>query len=68
MSDFSYRAMNPRGRIVRGRMDAANLADLELRLRRLGLDLVHGTPVRPLNWQPQAQDQPARTDQLLLSP
>ena len=53
MSDFSYRAMNPHGRIVRGRMDAANPGDLELRLRRLGLDLVHGTPVRPLNWRPK---------------
>lgn len=53
MSDFSYRAMNPQGRIVRGRMDAANPGDLELRLHRLGLDLVHGTPVRPMNWRPK---------------
>lgn len=53
MSDFSYRAMNARGRIVRGQMDAANLADLELRLHRLGLDLVNGTPVRTLNWRPE---------------
>ncbi len=53
MSPFSYRAMNPRGRSVRGRMEAANLADLELRLRRLGLDLVHGTPVRQITWQRQ---------------
>ena len=34
-------------------MEAANLADLELRLRRLGLDLVHGTPVRQITWQRQ---------------
>jgi type IV pilus assembly protein PilC len=53
MSAFSYRAINPRGRSVRGRMEAANLADLELRLRRLGLDLVHGTPVRQITWQRQ---------------
>lgn len=53
MSDFSYRAMNPHGRIVRGRMEAANPGDLELRLHRLGLDLVHGTPVRPMNWRPK---------------
>ncbi|WP_347248303.1 type II secretion system F family protein [Zoogloea sp.] len=53
MSDFSYRAMNARGHIVRGQMDAANLADLELRLHRLGLDLVNGTPVRTLNWRPE---------------
>ncbi len=53
MSDFSYRAMNPHGRIVHGRMEAANPGDLELRLHRLGLDLVHGTPVRPMNWRPK---------------
>ncbi|MBN8281791.1 type II secretion system F family protein [Zoogloea sp.] len=53
MSDFGYRAMNRQGRIVRGRMDAANPGDLELRLHRLGLDLVHGTPVRPMNWRPK---------------
>ncbi len=53
MSAFAYRAMDPRGRIVRGRVDAANLVDLELRLRRLDLDLVHGGPVRPRVWQAQ---------------
>lgn len=51
MSTFAYRAMDPSGRIVRGRVDAANLIDLELRLRRLDLDLVHGGPVRPRLWQ-----------------
>jgi type IV pilus assembly protein PilC len=53
VSAFAYRAMDPRGRIVRGRVDAANLVDLELRLRRLDLDLVHGGPVRPRVWQAQ---------------
>lgn len=53
MSAFAYRAMDPRGRIVRGRVDAANLVDLELRLRRLNLDLVNGGPVRPRFWQAQ---------------
>ena len=51
MSAFAYRAMDPRGRIVRGRIEAANLVDLELRLRRLDLDLVHGGPVQPRLWQ-----------------
>jgi type IV pilus assembly protein PilC len=53
VSAFTYRAMDPRGRIVRGRVDAANLVDLELRLRRLDLDLVHGGPVEPHFWQAQ---------------
>ncbi|MDD2989485.1 MAG: type II secretion system F family protein [Zoogloea sp.] len=53
MSNFSYRAMNPRGHTVRGRMDAANLDDLELRLGRLGLDLLHANPVRQISWQRQ---------------
>ena len=35
-----YRAMDARGRIRRGRMEAANELDLEARLRRLDLDLV----------------------------
>jgi type IV pilus assembly protein PilC len=48
---FAYRAMDPRGRIVRGRIEAANLVDLELRLRRLDLDLVHGWPVQLRLWQ-----------------
>lgn len=51
MSAFAYRAMDPRGRIVRGRIEAANLVDLELRLRRLDLDLVHGWPVQLRLWQ-----------------
>ena len=35
-----YRAMDARGRIRRGRMEAANELDLEARLRRVNLDLV----------------------------
>lgn len=34
------------GRLIHGRMDAANLADLETRLKRLGLDFVNGSEVR----------------------
>lgn len=55
MSSFAYRAMNANGRLIRGRMDAANMADLELRLRRLDLDLIRGTPVRPAAWQRQGK-------------
>lgn len=39
---YAYKAMNGEGRLLRGRLQAANLADLENRLSRLGLDLVEG--------------------------
>jgi len=37
---FRYKAIDERGRMHRGRADAANPADLETRLSRLGLDLI----------------------------
>jgi len=40
MALFAYRAVDADGRISTGNLDAANAIDLELRLRRLGLDLV----------------------------
>lgn len=40
MALFAYRAVDSEGRISTGNLDAANAIDLELRLRRLGLDLV----------------------------
>lgn len=46
MAAFSYRAMNPTGNVVRGRMDALNLVDLEMRLKRLGLDFINGEVVQ----------------------
>ena len=39
-----YKAIDPDGRIVQGRIDALNLDDLELRLKRMALDLVDGQP------------------------
>lgn len=51
MIEFSYRAMNPQGHIVRGRLQALDIADLELRLRHIDLDLVHGKPMRPSPWR-----------------
>lgn len=42
---FRYRAMDSAGTIVAGRIDAGNLADLEARLLRLGLDLIEGRPL-----------------------
>ncbi len=40
MPQFAYRAMDPAGQMVPGVMDAANGADLELRLQRMQLDLI----------------------------
>ena len=39
---YTYKAVNPEGRMVLGRIDAINLVDLEMRLRRMELDLVNG--------------------------
>ncbi|MDR2507880.1 MAG: type II secretion system F family protein [Candidatus Accumulibacter sp.] len=45
MALFAYRAVDTTGRIVAGRADALNLVDLEMRLRRMELDLIGGSPV-----------------------
>jgi type IV pilus assembly protein PilC len=37
---FAYRAVDAEGRVSSGNLDAVNAIDLELRLRRLGLDLL----------------------------
>jgi type IV pilus assembly protein PilC len=42
MSLYTYKAITPDGRKVLGRIDALNLVDLEMRLRRMELDLVSG--------------------------
>lgn len=41
---YAYRAMDPAGQMVPGAMDATNSADLELRLRRMELDLIDFRP------------------------
>ena len=41
MDTYKYKAVDGAGRPVTGSMDAANLTDLEMRLSRMGLDLVH---------------------------
>ena len=40
MALFAYRAVDADGQLSSGNLDAANAIDLELRLKRLGLDLV----------------------------
>ena len=39
---YNYKAIDPNGRAVLGRIDALNIVDLEMRLRRMELDLVRG--------------------------
>ena len=46
MALYSYRAIDARGARRRGRIEAANLLDLEQRLARMGLDLVRGARSR----------------------
>jgi type IV pilus assembly protein PilC len=46
VSLFSYKAMNTGGRVVHGQMDAINLVDLEMRLKRMDLDFINGDPVK----------------------
>lgn len=53
MAIFSYKAMNTEGRIVYGQSDAINIIDLELRLKRMNLDLITGSPSRQINLQAQ---------------
>ncbi len=38
---LQYKAMNDRGKTTVGRVDAVNAADLEMRLSRMGLDLIN---------------------------
>ena len=40
VSSFQYKAVDKTGRPARGALDAVNEVDLELRLRRMGLDLI----------------------------
>ncbi len=43
---FAYKAVTPDGRHVRGEMDAVNMVDLEMRLKRMEMDFVNGHPVK----------------------
>lgn len=45
MSLYFYRAVAADGRLLSGRIDALNLVDLEMRLRRMELDLINGEVV-----------------------
>jgi type IV pilus assembly protein PilC len=45
---FAYRAMDVQGKMIRGNLDAVNSLDLEMRLKRMSLDLVTSRPARAL--------------------
>jgi len=45
MSLYTYKAVAPDGRKVQGRIDALNVVDLEMRLKRIELDLISGDPI-----------------------
>ena len=42
---YNYRAIDAGGRKLSGRIDALNLVDLEMRLKRMEIDLIDGQPV-----------------------
>ncbi len=44
MALYAYRAMHSNGRISAGELEALNLVDLEMRLKRLELDLINAHP------------------------
>lgn len=46
MATYRYRAVDKTGRPARGSLDAINITDLELRLRRMGLDLITCSELR----------------------
>lgn len=50
MERYRYKAIDGRGRRVTGTMEAANTTDLEMRLGRMGLDLIAGRTVARQNW------------------
>ena len=43
---FTYKAINPQGKSILGQIEALNLIDLEMRLKRMDLDLISGNPTR----------------------
>jgi len=46
MALYAYKAMNLQGRTVMGRLEAINVIDLEMRLKRMDLDFINGDPVK----------------------
>jgi type IV pilus assembly protein PilC len=51
MATYSYCAVDARGKTSKGIQDAANLGDLELRLKRSQLDLIDAKPSSDMAWR-----------------
>lgn len=50
MPDFAFKAINVEGHVIRGTRSAHDLFELELRLRRGGLDLLHAREIRSIQF------------------
>ena len=50
MAAFEYKAINDTGKIVLGRIEANNDSDLEMRLGRMGLEMIRCWPARQGGW------------------
>lgn len=46
MALYNYKAMQPDGKIASGRLEAINLIDLEMRLKRMDMDFINGDPIK----------------------
>lgn len=46
MALYSYKAIDINGKITLGTLEATNLIDLEMRLKRMGLDFINGATVK----------------------
>ena len=46
MPQFTYKAIDASGKSMMGQIEAVNFVDLEMRLQRMGLDLVSGGPTK----------------------
>jgi type IV pilus assembly protein PilC len=46
MALYNYKAMNLNGRTVMGRLEAINVIDLEMRLKRMDLDFINGETIK----------------------
>jgi type IV pilus assembly protein PilC len=46
MEMYRYKAVTPQGRVMHGNLDAVNVADLEVRLSRMGMEMVNYREVK----------------------
>lgn len=51
MAAFEYKAINDNGKTVFGRIEAANDSDLEIRLARMGLEMIRCKPATHREWR-----------------